>query len=200
MSFGISGCHNSGKTTLAKGLSEALGMHLYLTDTTAVAKSIGIDPVAKLSDENRFALQEYLLEHFWETSQKLPRPFVCDRTPLDYVAYTLSTLSHMHGDEQMGKRIATYIDRALWVTTNTFMSIIIVRELDGYEADPKRPPANVAYQRQTQLLIEGLAFGSLRHINRFIMPLSDHTRRMAEIGNHIADCVEESLKAKPILH
>ena len=199
MSFGFSGCHGSGKTTLARDLANILGLTLYETRTSEIAKSLGFNAVADLDPEDRMNLQELLLENFWEVTQKLPRPFISDRTPVDMLAYALGEMGGMNSDPQLGERLERYVECAIWVTQNTFLSVLITRPLPYYEVDSHRPPQNVGYQRKFQLLVEGAAF-NLSRINRFVLPMNDHRERMAAAATHIGEQVEESMRVKPVIH
>ena len=195
MSFGLSGPSGTGKTTLATAISEQMGIELYLTNTTAILAEHGINPVGINSVEGRLTLQELLLENHFAVTQKLPRPFISDRTPLDYIAYMLAEVA-MHGtDAALGARIDAYVDRALFVADNTYQSIFICSALPVYEHDPKRPPFNLAYQRHFQMIVEG-ALGRTQIENRIQLRTTDHAERLRFTFEHIIEAAKEISAAR----
>ena len=155
MSFGLSGCHNSGKTTLAKAIADAAGIPFFETKTSELLAEIGISGVGVLDMESRFLAQDHLLNRFWEISQAHARPFISDRTPLDYIGYMLAEVTMHNTSAELGARVDAFVERAINAAANTLMGIIIVDRLPGYDADLKRPPVNLAYQLEHQLLVRG---------------------------------------------
>src|SRR3954465_9433351 len=96
MTFGISGAHRAGKSTLARETAKSLGIHYLDASTTEIMKGTGFYPVGPGSSfEKRLIAQEFLLKEFAKMAMKAPYPFISDRTPLDYIAYTLGELT-MH--------------------------------------------------------------------------------------------------------
>jgi len=184
MSFGLAGSHRSGKTTLAKELSEKFKFHYYDASVSKLMAEAGINAVGLVSLEDRMGAQEYLLEKHYEITQKLPRPFISDRTPLDMIAYTLGEVTMHNVNPQLSERIERYVNRCLTVTANTYDSFIIVRPLEGYEVDPTKPPPIRAYQWQVQMLIEGAA-AQLDLIAGCTITTSEHATRIGLISEYI---------------
>ncbi|SER28024.1 AAA domain-containing protein [Faunimonas pinastri] len=153
--FGLIGAHRTGKTTLAKKVAEDLGIHFHETSTTKVMKELGYDAVADLPMAERITAQEKLLDRHIKDLQKLPRPCITDRTPLDMLAYALGELTMHNADSELAKRYAAYADRCLETTRLYYDTLVLLRPLPTYEEDPTKPPANRAYQTLIQLLIEG---------------------------------------------
>lgn len=162
MTWGLSGPHGCGKTTLAKAISEKSGVHFLEFNTTAICAEIGVSPVTELDISERLKVQEHILNRFWEISQAAPRPFISDRTPLDFAAYML-------GEVRMGTARETnaslfdipidlFVDRCLRATSNTYIGVILLDRLPTYAVDPKRPAPSRSYQREFSALVKGLAF------------------------------------------
>lgn len=153
--FGFTGAARSGKTTLAKRVSEEIAIPYFDAATTQAAKEAGFNAVGNLPIGERMELQEFLLKTYLKRVEDAPRPFITDRTPLDMIAYTMAEVS-MHGTTlEQGKRIHKYYEDCLKAVNNLFHLIIIVRPLPFYTVDPTKPPENPAYQWHTQLLMEG---------------------------------------------
>ena len=178
MSFGISGAHGTGKTTLARAIAAASNLVFFETKTTELLAEIGISGVNNLDIETRFRAQNHLLMRFWEISQKHPRPFISDRTPLDYVGYMLAEVSMHNTSAELGARIDDYVERALRVTSNTYLAVIVLDRLPAYDADPKRPAANLAFQRHHQLLVEAAAYRLPSSTNFYRMTTTDPEHRI----------------------
>jgi predicted ATPase len=157
MAFAISGCHRSGKTTLAKQVSEALGMHYFDASTTKLMAEFGINAVGDIPLEQRVEAQEFLLKRYLQNLQKAPRPLITDRTPLDMIGYMLGEITMHNSSVELGERVNKYVDQCLDEAIRHFDTVIIVGPLASYTADPKSPPPNLGYQRCVQLLIEGAA-------------------------------------------
>jgi predicted ATPase len=153
--FGFSGAHRSGKTTLAKAVAERLKIHYHDASTTRIAKELGFDAVANLPLIERMEFQTRLLGRFLKDLQAAPRPAITDRTPLDMAAYMLGEITMHNTDAETGETVKNYLDLCIAATNRHFDSIIIVRPLDHYAADPTKPPINAAYQWAHQLLVEG---------------------------------------------
>lgn len=93
MSLGIAGPHRSGKTTLAEAISNETGMALVLTSAGDVCKSLGIDPSAPMNFATRMKLQHAILDSAVAMWQQERGAFVSDRTPIDFLGYTLADIT-----------------------------------------------------------------------------------------------------------
>jgi hypothetical protein len=156
MSFGLCGASGTGKSTLAKEISETMGIPYHDASTTRIMKAAGFNPVNfTWSLDARLDAQEFLLKKFTEEVSRLPRPFITDRTPIDMLAYTLGELTMLNATPEQGSRAYRYASDCMETTVNLFSAVLVLRPLPSYEATDTRPPPNKAYQLQTQLLMEG---------------------------------------------
>jgi cytidylate kinase len=105
MSFGLSGSHRSGKSTLAQATAKALGIHYLDASTTAIMEGTGFNPVAPgATIGQRLRAQDYLLKEFTKMAMKAPYPFISDRTPLDHAAYMLGELTMHNATAEVGAK------------------------------------------------------------------------------------------------
>jgi hypothetical protein len=184
MLFGLSGAHRSGKSTLARRLSDKLDIHYAPFSTTALMRAAGYDGVADLSVEDRMTAQERLLDAALAFYDTLPRPVITDRTPLDMIGYMLAEIG-MHGTPPaIAERAMAYQLRALEATRIRFNCIIVLRPLPGYEADPTKPPENRAYQWHHQYIVEGAAM-NLGVVDLYLLQTTTLDDRLARAGGFI---------------
>lgn len=201
MSFGLSGAHRSGKTTLARALSEQMQIPFFETSTSKLLAEKGINAVGDLPLLQRIEAQEYLIEKHWELTQALPRPFISDRTPLDMIAYTLGEVTMHNTDLQTAQRIQRYVERCLWVANHTYSGILVLRPLPFYEKDDTKPPENPGYQTMIQMIVEG-ALEQLEYTNQITLYDSDHAERLKDAVEFIGETLTEiaAIKAKASIH
>ncbi len=157
MAFGFAGAHRTGKTTLAKLVAEDLKMTYHDASVSKIMKEAGINAVGDVPLQARIEAQEFLLKRYLKDLQWAPRPLVTDRTPLDMIGYALGELTMHNTDAALGRRFDDFCDACIGATVQHFDTIVVVRPLTTYTADPSKPPHNLGYQTMVQLLIEGAA-------------------------------------------
>jgi hypothetical protein len=185
--FGLAGAHRSGKTTLAKRVAEDLGIHYHDASISKFAKELNINAVGDLPVAERVKVQEHILKRYCEEIDKIGRdrmPAITDRTPLDMIGYMLGEVTMHSTTPEDGKLIAHYVDRCLAATLRHFDTIIVLRPLPTYTADPKSPPESLAYQWQNQMIVEG----ALAQLNQ--MPLQQARLLTVDLEQR-AECTQE---------
>lgn len=156
MSYAFTGASGTGKTTLAQAVAEVLDMPYHNASVTRLMRSVGFEPVAPCADLNaRITAQEQLLDLFLAELRPLSRPFVTDRTPIDMAAYLLGEITMLNATPEQGARVCRYMAKCLKATRELFDAVLVLRPLPFYDATATRPPPNLAYQIQIQMLIEG---------------------------------------------
>jgi hypothetical protein len=181
VSWGLSGPSGSGKTTLARDLAKTLEAPFLEFKTTELVAELGMSPVAELTLADRFKVQNHLLERFWQISQAAPRPFVSDRTPLDFLTYMLAEVPMVSDiPAELQRRIFEFTDKAVQVADSTYLAIFTVRSLPIYEVNPKRPAPNPAYHRHYEMILEG-SLMRLKHAPSYTVFASKHESRMTVI-------------------
>lgn len=153
--FALIGAHRSGKTTTAKAVAERIGLHYHDAGVTRIMKEIDYNPVADLSIEDRLKAQKHLLMRYVEEIKAIKGAFITDRSPLDFIGYTLGEVTMHNTDLEMGNAITDYIDACVRVANTHFDSLIVLRPLPFFTVDPTKPPPNLAYQELNQMIVEG---------------------------------------------
>lgn len=153
--YGLAGASRSGKTTLAKRLSQDLSIPFLDSSTTVLARKAGFNMVANMSVEERIIAQEKLLDSYMELVDEAPKVFVTDRTPFDMLAYTLAEVGMHTTSAELGERIDKYAEACISAGESTFAMVMHVDPLLFYEESPDKPPLNKAYQKHIHLLIGG---------------------------------------------
>lgn len=203
MLYGLVGAHRSGKTTLAKQLAEDLGIDFHATSTTEVAKRHGFDPVAPMTLEERIRMQIVLLQDHCEQIAKLPRPLIVDRTPIDYLAYTLAEvdmMSHMLASPEVLEMINKFTTACLNATRMNYDCLYYLSPLDQYVAEPGKPAPNPAYQRHIALLIQGALMELHGQVDHALIRATDFNFRNDWIHDHIVhrlDSIDQMRSSAP---
>lgn len=163
MLWGITGSHRAGKTTLAKALAEDLGITFHETSTTKVARELGFDPVAPMTLRERVDLQILLLGHHLETIDALPRPLIVDRTPLDFLAYTMCEFgmqSVKMTEPDVLEAAESLYEACLNATRLRYDFLYHLEPLSTYLVDNSKatPDPNRAFQIHYSLVMKGALY------------------------------------------
>lgn len=155
--IGFTGASRTGKSTLARLCAENLGFTYHEMKTAEIMAGGGFENVGNLPIEQRIAAQEFYLDRYAEIVDKLPRPSLVDRTPVDLVGYMLAEVGMHSTTPEQGERIRAYAERALTLANRTFGIIFIPVPLGTYQVADAKAPANAAYQWHTHWIMEGAA-------------------------------------------
>ena len=192
MVFGFAGAHRSGKTTLAKDVSDALGIHFHQTNTAEMLARHGIDPVGKHGLVDRLEIQRLILKNHLAELARLPRPVIVDRTPADMFAYMAAEVTMHNTAQEFGEYVDAYRLDCIDAIRTHYDTITVCRPLTYFERNLAKPPENLAYQWQIQYLIEGiLNHGEMSHLARFYLRTNDRKERAGLMNTQIASRINE---------
>jgi predicted ATPase len=196
MVFAFSGSHRSGKTTLARRVSEDLGIEFYETKTGEVLKQAGINIVADMPIRERMKAQELLLDYHLQMIKELPRPLIVDRCPIDMLAYTLGEIGmHTIHDPELDAQIMAYSARCLHSMELHYAGAVICQPLPSYDAQDGKPPPSRAYQQHIHHLIVG-GFDALEYVSYQELVELNFERRVELASEFICLELEDIAKAK----
>lgn len=195
MSFAMSGASSAGKSTLAREIAQRTTLPYFAFPTTELVAELGLSPVGEHDLETRLIIQTHLLDRFWELSQAHARPFITDRSPLDYAGYMLAECAMHNTSLELGQRVNDYVTRALEIADKSFLGIFVLGALPLYAVDPKRPPPNVAYHRHFESLLIGLA-ADLNHTPVFKITCTAHDVRVKFVMDTISETFATIVKRR----
>jgi hypothetical protein len=152
MQIGICGSHRTGKTTLAEAISNRIGIPFLKTSTSAVFKQHGLDPAQPLDFKTRLWIQQRVIEAAVEVWKQ--EVFITDRTPLDFMAYTLA---ECQGDTVVDfQALEDYLNQCFEVTQQYFTNIVLVQPAIPLVYEPGKAALNRAYIEHLNIIITGL--------------------------------------------
>ncbi len=106
--IGICGAHRTGKTTLAKALAKALNMPFVEIGTSAIFAANHLNPANPMDFRTRLYVQQQILKHAVDIWFEMDEPFICDRTPIDMMAYLYAEVQGDTLDEQTEQELEGY--------------------------------------------------------------------------------------------
>ena len=124
--LGLCGAHRTGKTTLAKALSFALDMPFISINTSEIFAANHIDPASAMDFRTRLGIQRKILNHACLEWQIATSAFICDRTPIDMMAYTLAEVSGKTLDPFMESELSYYLDDCKKAVEKYFGCVVLI--------------------------------------------------------------------------
>lgn len=158
MIFGLAGASGTGKTTLAKLVSDGLNIPYLPTSITECARKHGYDAVGFMSLDQRIDLQWHLLNDHVEMINAITGPAILDRTPVDMIGYCMAEFTMQTHTMVTPKQLASaerYVSECLRASEKHYDSIFLLSRLSIYDVASTRPAFNPAYQRHTDLIMKG---------------------------------------------
>lgn len=180
--IGLCGAHRTGKTSLAQAFSEKKECNLLVTSVSAVFFDLGYDPADSYDFRTRLTIQEAILEHVDAQYAAAPVsvPSVCDRTPLDMLAYTLAEAYGDRVSEADQDRLAAYTQKCIDITNKRFSCLFVIQPGIPLVYEPGKATLNKAYIEQLNSLILGLTVDERVNVSHFYIP-----RNMTEMEERI---------------
>lgn len=164
--IGLCGSHRTGKTTLAQKLAEYHQLKFVESSVTEVFKQHSahhtpLKPDTKMDFEARLWIQQRILEAAEQWWHHAPEDFVTDRTPLDFMAYTLCDVQ---GATQVNfNELNEYLDRCFTVTNQVFSHIVVVQPGIPLVYAEGKAALNQAYIEHLNTVILGLCHDERLH-------------------------------------
>ena len=125
--IGFCGAHRTGKTTLAIQVAEKLNVPFVQTSVSSVFARLGLSPSETLDPTSRLMVQEAtLLDAIskWDCQVGL---FCTDRTPVDFIAYTLSNIKQEDYTADLNRQVESYILRCKAAIRDHFSYLVEVK-------------------------------------------------------------------------
>ncbi len=152
--IGLCGAHRTGKTTLALELARLTGKQFVRTRVTEIFKQHGLHAAQEMDFETRLGIQYRILEACESDWQNAGTDFVTDRTPVDFLAYTLGDVQ---GKTTVNQRdFDHYLERCFELTNRFFGLLVILQPGIPLEAAEGKAALNQAYIEHINSLVIGL--------------------------------------------
>lgn len=181
--IGLCGAHRTGKTTLAMELAVLTGKQFVRTRVTEIFKQHGLHAAQDMDFQTRLDIQRHILEaceHDWLNASG---DFITDRTPVDFLAYTLGDVQ---GKTEVNQTdFDRYIERCVDLTNQFFGTLVIVQPGIPLEAAEGKAALNKAYIEHVNSLVIGLCHDErvksrIITLNRSVTDLSERIRIVLE--------------------
>lgn len=154
--IGLLGAHRVGKTTLARKVSEDLGIPFVETKLSDVFTMMGLNPADKLTFAERMAVQKLALGHCEQKWAAEPETFITDRTPLDFIAYTLAEVGRWNMSEAADKMVLDYISDCIKAANRFFSMVLLVQPGIQLVYEPGKAALSRAHIEHLNTIMLGL--------------------------------------------
>ena len=152
--IGLCGSHRTGKTTLAEALSKKMGIPFLKTSTSMVFKQHGLHPAQVLDFKTRLWIQHRVIEAavaVWQTEKD---SFVTDRTPIDFMAYTLADIQGATVVDFA--ELEAYLALCFEVANQCFTKLAVLQPAIPLVFEPGKAALNRAYMEHLNTIVQGL--------------------------------------------
>lgn len=166
--LGFAGAHRTGKTSLADAIAQKLHIPFVKTDTQGVFKHWGLDPAEMMGFKTRLWIQHHILQAAIEVWRSVSGGFITDRTPIDFMAYTLAELQG--STEVEFTELEKYLEQCFQVTHQFFTHIGVIQPAIPLKYEVGKAVMNRAYMEHLNVLVEGLCNDERMQCKSFILP------------------------------
>lgn len=202
MRIALAGGHRTGKTTLAEAVSNETGLPFMESNVGSIFEKYGIQPDKDFSFRERMVIQVKIIHHIREQWSE-QESFICDRSPLDFLAYTMFDVTQKGLDSTDFRALKEYTHLCFtWATY--FDAVVLVQPGIPLVADHNKPTAavNTACIEVINTLVGGLLQDercdtATYSIPREIVDLEQRVDSVISAGNRTAkDILINSLPDK----
>lgn len=186
--IGLPGAHRTGKTTLARRYAELAKIPFVATGASAVYERLHLDPRMDYSFPVRLTIQRHILDAAQELYQKAGRTFITDRTPIDYLAYTLADVLRENLTSDDEKELQQYMKDCFTVCNCHFSTLVVVQPGIPLIDEPGKARANPGYIEHIANLIMGLTVHESVEAVHYLIP-----RTMTDLDRRVR-CIDFSVK------
>jgi hypothetical protein len=154
--IGLAGAHRTGKTSLARESTRALGLPFAETSISDVFFALGMDPAEPMDFKTRFMVQSVILKTCIEKWSGYKGAFLSDRTPIDMLAYTMADIQGKTLDKTGEHLMAKYFADCINATNRHFGSILLVQPGIPIVPAPGKAALSRGYIEHLNTVIAGL--------------------------------------------
>ncbi len=154
LKIGICGSHRTGKTTLAATIAKQTGITFVKTSTSQVFAQHGLHPSQPLDFKTRLWIQHRIIEAAVPVWQAEKGAFITDRTPIDFMAYTLADIQGITAIDFA--ELEAYLHKCFTVTNKIFTKLAILQPAIPLIHEEGKAALNKAYIEHLNILNQGL--------------------------------------------
>lgn len=154
MNVGFCGAHRTGKTTLAMEIARLTGKQFVRTRVSEVFAEHGLHAAQDMDFATRLGIQYRILEACESDWKNAAGDFVTDRTPVDFLAYTLGDV--LGKTEVNQAEFDHYVERCFDLTNSFFGALVVVQPGIPLEAAEGKAALSKAYIEHINSLVIGL--------------------------------------------
>ena len=188
INIGLCGAHRTGKTTLAIALSKELETPFIQIGTSKIFSDHNLDAAKPMDFRTRIYIQRIILDHAEKIWSEANESFICDRTPIDMMAYTLAEVQGKTLDEELECELADYLSDCQEVTEKYFSYLFLIPPaIPIIDEDGKASPSR-GYIEHIHRLCVGFFHGSdrLQAGCRLARSLTDLDKRVKFVADFVA--------------
>lgn len=126
LGFGLTGAHRTGKSTLARMVSEKYNIPFIQTQVAGIIKKLGYSANIHYNISTRIKIQHAVLEETVELWDKQQSTFITDRTPLDMVGYMIANATQDELTHEYDIEFQDYVSKCIFLSNQYFSNIIFV--------------------------------------------------------------------------
>lgn len=160
------------------------------TRVSKVYAELGLDPKVMYPFAKRLEIQRRILDELVNQYREGGLLFITDRTPIDFIAYTLADIVRDNYQGEQDGELSTYINDCYDVTNTYFSMILVVQPGIKAEESALKAPANLGYMEHINNLVLGLSTD--RRLNSMHFALNRETvdldTRVGAIENALKLC------------
>lgn len=158
--IGICGAHRTGKTTLAKELAQALGIPYIAINTSDVFSFCNLDPALPMDFKTRLFIQTRILKHACEVWDRETQSFICDRTSIDMMAYTLADVQGNTLTQEMEYELDDYLKDCKNAVKKYFNVAFVIPPAIPIVAARGKASLSRGYIEHIHTIVAGICFES----------------------------------------
>lgn len=194
--LGLIGSHRVGKTTLAESYAEHTGSELVRVSVSKMVAETGYDSSLTYDFDTRMEIQNHVLDSMAKLfAFHAGSPAVADRTPLDALLYTVSTIGPYTCNDQQSKWLKEYMDRCFDLTNRHFGVVLAVQPGIPLVECETSHRANPAYIEHLNALALGFISDERLKVPHYFMP-----RHIVKLETRVAVCQRAVQRALAAAH
>jgi hypothetical protein len=171
--IGLAGGHRVGKSSLAAAYAEKFKARYVVSSVSSVWKDFGLDSTIEHDFHTRTLVQDEILHRHEKLWRQQPGGVesICDRTPLDFIAYLLADCSNDKVPETHEGWVEAYIHRCLGMVERFFSMIVLIQPgIPVVDGGPGKGNLSKAYIEHLNMILYGYVNDPKVKTIRFVMP------------------------------